>query len=58
MTLPHPDLPIVLLRTVGRCRSGTTSRAAPYRSRLPVVLNTSLNLRGEPIVHRLTEAVA
>ena len=38
----------------GRDESG---RAVPAAG-IPVVLNTSLNLRGEPIVHRLTEAVA
>jgi Carbamoyltransferase C-terminus len=63
VTLPHPDLPVVLLSHGGRCRSSVTSRAAVPAAAapaagIPVVLNASLNLRGEPIVHRLTEAVA
>ena len=38
-------------------RAAVPSAAAPAAG-VPVVLNTSLNLRGKPIVHRLTEAVA
>ena len=64
MTLPRSDLPVVLLLHRGAGgRSSVTSRAAVPAAAapaagVPVVLNTSLNLRSEPIVHRLTEAVA
>jgi hypothetical protein len=58
VTLPRPDLPIVLLRTVGRCRSGATSRAAPYRQPASRWSSTPASTSAASRSCTVTEAVA